>query len=66
MAELSVSRKSVEDLLSLSDVNKTGKIYVIPEYQRPYKWDLEKCETLWIDLSNFYNEASKQDDREYF
>lgn len=66
MAELSVSRKSVKELLSLSDTNSKGKIYVIPEYQRPYRWDLEKCETLWIDLTNFYSETWNQDDREYF
>lgn len=66
MAELSVSRKSVGELLSLGDINSKGKKFIIPDYQRPYKWDKEKCETLWIDLTNFYSEASGNDDRAYF
>lgn len=66
MAELSVSRKSVKELLSLSDTNTKGKIYIIPEYQRPYRWDKEKCETLWIDLTNFYEDTRGEDDHEYF
>lgn len=68
MAELSVSRKSIKELLSLSDTNSKGKMYVIPEYQRPYRWDKEKCETLWIDLTNFYEETkqNKDENREYF
>ena len=68
MAELSVSRKSIKELLSLSDTNSKGKMYIIPEYQRPYRWDKEKCETLWIDLTNFYEETkqNKDENREYF
>ncbi len=30
--------------------------FIIPEYQRPYKWDLEKCDTLWQDLTGFFGE----------
>lgn len=66
MAELSVSRKSIGELLSLSDINSKGKKFVIPEYQRPYKWDREKCETLWLDLKNFYNDVSCDDDSEVY
>ena len=68
MAELNVSRKSVQALLSLSDINTKGKIYVIPNYQRPYKWDVEKCETLWLDLTNFFEECKRTNDnsKEYF
>ena len=27
--------------------------FIIPDYQRPYKWDNEKCETLWKDIEDF-------------
>jgi hypothetical protein len=33
MAELSVCRKSIKDLLSLIDTSSKGKIFVIQEYQ---------------------------------
>ena len=57
MSELNVSRKSIEEILSLNASGQSGKSYIIPEYQRPYKWDIEKCETLWIDITNFYDET---------
>lgn len=68
MAELSVSRKNISQLLSLDDPETKGKIYVIPDYQRPYCWDNDRCETLWNDLTNFYDEikADPTSDREYF
>lgn len=65
MAELNVSRKNIEGLLSLNDPSTKGKIFVIPEYQRPYRWEVETCDVLWNDLKNFYEEH-KDDDREYF
>ena len=65
MAELNVSRKNIEGLLSLNDPSTKGKIFVIPEYQRPYRWEVETCDVLWNDLRNFYEEH-KDDDREYF
>lgn len=66
MAELQISKKSIQELLSLSDSNNRGKKYIIPEYQRPYKWDVEKCETLWIDLTNFYETHKNHNNKEYF
>ncbi|MBW0436012.1 DUF262 domain-containing protein [Leptospira yasudae] len=60
MAELNVSRKTISKLFS----EMQGKKYIIPDYQRPYKWDKEKCETLWIDITNFFQERNKDD--EYF
>lgn len=68
MAELSVSRKSIAELLSFNDSQSRGKQYIIPEYQRPYRWDVEKCETLWTDLANFYEECKLNDNTnaEYF
>ena len=55
MAELQVSRKNIKSLLSLSDTGYTEKTYVIPEYQRPYRWGVDECETLWTDIVNFYS-----------
>ncbi|MCD8288157.1 MAG: DUF262 domain-containing HNH endonuclease family protein [Porphyromonadaceae bacterium] len=65
MAELNVSRKNIEGLLSLTDASSKGEKYVVPAYQRPYRWDIEACDILWTDLKNFHDEH-KEDDREYF
>lgn len=56
MAELVVSKKNIASLLSLSDkgVAVANKKFIIPEYQRPYSWDTELCDTLWTDIVNFY------------
>ena len=59
MPELSVSKKTVYEILS----SMQGKKFIISEYQRPYSWDEEKCETLWNDLVNFYYSKI---DSEYF
>lgn len=60
MAELNVSRKNISKLF----VDMQNKKYLIPEYQRPYKWDEEKCETLWEDITNFHETQNGTD--EYF
>ena len=52
MAELNVSKKCVSNLFT----DMQAKKFIIPDYQRPYKWDKEKCETLWQDLVTFYEE----------
>lgn len=49
MAELHVSKKTISKLLSEMQNRK----FVIPDFQRPYKWNIEKCETLWNDIENF-------------
>lgn len=49
MAELHVSKKTIGKLFS----EMQGKKFVIPDFQRPYKWNVEKCETLWNDITNF-------------
>lgn len=49
MAELSVSRKTIGKLFA----EMQGRRFIIPDFQRPYKWDIEKCETLWNDIVNF-------------
>lgn len=60
MPELSVSRKNISKLFS----EMQDKKFIIPDYQRPYKWDQEKCEILWNDITNFFVE--KKDNEEYF
>ncbi len=49
MAELHVSKKSISKLFSDMQHRK----FIIPDFQRPYKWNIEKCETLWNDIENF-------------
>lgn len=49
MAELHVSKKTIGKLFSEMQNRK----FIIPDFQRPYKWDIEKCETLWNDIENF-------------
>lgn len=68
MAELQVSKKKISSLLSLSDDSNLEKLYVIPEYQRPYRWGLNECDTLWTDIKNFFMDKEKSEDapKEYF
>ncbi len=60
MAELNVTKKSISSLFT----EMQGKKFIIPDYQRPYKWDLEKCEILWQDLTGFF-EDRKQNEEYY-
>jgi len=60
MAELVVNKKSIFELLDFSKIQADK--FIIPEYQRPYAWEKEKCETLWNDIF----ENSTTDDQEYF
>lgn len=43
IAELNVSKKSITALLG----NMQNRLFVIPEYQRPYQWTTEHCDVLW-------------------
>ncbi|MCO6433477.1 DUF262 domain-containing protein [Nitrosomonas nitrosa] len=61
MAELHVSKKSISKLFSEMQDRK----FIIPDFQRPYKWDVEKCETLWNDVENFTITDAKTDS-DYF
>ena len=56
MADLHVSKKTVGKLFSEMQNRK----FVIPDYQRPYKWGVEKCETLWADIENFAQTDAKK------
>lgn len=55
MAELHVSKKSISKLFN----EMQNKKFIIPDFQRPYKWDIEKCETLWQDIVSFTNTDAK-------
>lgn len=61
MAELHVSKKTIGKLFS----EMQNKKFVIPDFQRPYKWNQEKCETLWNDIVNF-TMTEARDGADYF
>jgi len=48
MSKLNVDQKTIFDLLS----DKKSD-FLIPDYQRPYAWDEEQCQTLWDDIFTF-------------
>lgn len=48
MSKLNVDQKTIFELLSDKKAN-----FLIPDYQRPYAWDEEQCQTLWDDLFSF-------------
>ncbi|MBF0233441.1 MAG: DUF262 domain-containing protein [Desulfamplus sp.] len=65
MSKLNVDQKTIFELLSDKRAD-----FLIPDYQRPYAWDEEQCQTLWDDLFTFsfpndnYEAFDKND--EYF
>ena len=59
MPELSVTKKNISKLFSEMQNRK----FVIPYFQRPYKWEKELCETLWNDIEDFTtNDADTGED----
>ena len=63
MAELNISKKTIGKLFS----EMQNKKFIIPDFQRPYRWDTVKCETLWDDIIDFaQTDAKKGDDINYF
>lgn len=65
MSKLSVEQKTIEELFSNKKVD-----FLIPDYQRPYAWEQDECETLWNDIFTFAfpdNDSSKfNNNDEYF
>lgn len=66
MSKLNIDQKSVKELFS----DKKSD-FLIPDYQRPYAWGEQECQTLWDDLFTFAfpDEDSDKFDRdtdEYF
>lgn len=39
--------------------------YIIPDFQRPYSWEMEQCEKLWEDLIDFIDKKQSKEER-YF
>ena len=48
MSKPNVHQKTILNLLSDSKAD-----FLIPDYQRPYAWNQDQCQTLWDDLVNF-------------
>lgn len=60
--EISVDKKSVKDLLK----SGSEKLFIIPEYQRPYVWSIEKIETLFDDIWQFATELTDENDKKTY
>lgn len=60
--EISVHKQCVKDLL------RSGKdrLFVIPEYQRPYNWTEDEIDTLFDDLWTFSNSIDINSNKTYF
>lgn len=48
MSKLNIDQKTISDLFSDKKAD-----FLIPDYQRPYAWTRDECETLWDDLKAF-------------
>lgn len=58
MSQLTTEQKSVNELFGNRNAD-----FLIPDYQRPYAWTVDECETLWEDIFAF---AFPNDDCEAF
>jgi len=65
MSKLNVDQKTINDLLSDKKAD-----FLIPDYQRPYAWNEEQCQTLWDDIFLFSfpdnNYEAFDENEEYF
>lgn len=65
MSKLNVDQKTIFDLLSGKKAD-----FLIPDYQRPYAWDEDQCQTLWDDIFLFSfpdnNYEAFDENEEYF
>ena len=48
MSKLNVDQKNIRLLLADKKAD-----FLIPDYQRPYAWSEEECQTLWEDIFDF-------------
>lgn len=58
VSKITVDQKTIRELLT-----DKKSIFLIPDYQRPYAWEEEQCQTLWDDIFSF---AIPDDDRDKF
>ncbi len=65
MSKLNVDQKTIFDLFSDKKAD-----FLIPDYQRPYAWGEEQCQTLWDDIFQFSfpdnNYEAFKENEEYF
>lgn len=65
MSKLNVDQKTIFDLFSDKKAD-----FLIPDYQRPYAWGEEQCQTLWDDIFLFSfpdnNYEAFDENEEYF
>ena len=65
MSKLNVDQKTIRQLF---DDKKAD--FLIPDYQRPYAWTEEECQTLWDDIFQFAfpnnNSENFYNDEEYY
>lgn len=66
MSKLNIDQKTIKELFS----NKKSD-FLIPDYQRPYAWGEDECQTLWDDIFSFaFPDGNKDnfdsDNDEYF
>lgn len=52
--------KKIGDYLKLEE----DTVFIIPEYQRAYSWNIDNCDKLWQDINDFVESESK--DRYFF
>lgn len=55
--QLNAEQKTINQIF-----NERGKVFLIPEYQRPYSWERDECRTLWDDVYEFAFPNDKIDD----
>ena len=65
MSKLNIDQKKIKQLFE----DKRSD-FLIPDYQRPYAWGEDECETLWKDIFDFAfpdkNHEKFDSDEEYF
>lgn len=64
MSKLNVDQKNISQLFSDKKAD-----FLIPDYQRPYAWEEDKCKTLWDDVFTFAfpdNDCDKFDENEEY
>ena len=52
--------KKIGDYLKLDE----DTVFIIPEYQRAYSWNIDNCDKLWQDINDYVDNGSK--DRYFF
>lgn len=65
MSKLNVDQKTIKDLFQDKKAD-----FLIPDYQRPYAWGENECQTLWDDIFAFAipnnNSEAFDSNSEYF